>query len=255
LNGDNGNDTLIGGTGADILRGGGGRDKLDGGNGNDTLIGGTGADILRGGGGRDKLDGGKGNDTYYVNTGDKLIDSGGKDTVRLDGSNKVWKLTAGFEKLYGNASDNTLKGNALANLINGGNGNDTLIGAGGADKLIGGAGNDVLRGGRGDDIFVFDGELNNVGIDRIIDFNPNNDSVQLENSVFTKLAETGSLDEAFFQSGAGLDHGLDDNDYLVYNSTDGSLYYDVDGSGSETAVKIAILGGHPDLTAADIIVI
>ena len=49
LNGGNGNDILIGGTGADSLDGGDGRDLLIGGAGKDTLTGDAGDDILIGG--------------------------------------------------------------------------------------------------------------------------------------------------------------------------------------------------------------
>jgi Ca2+-binding RTX toxin-like protein len=53
LNGDSGNNTLVGGAGDDTLSGFQGRDHLTGGAGNDQLAGGTGADTLVGGAGND----------------------------------------------------------------------------------------------------------------------------------------------------------------------------------------------------------
>ncbi|NVZ73213.1 type I secretion C-terminal target domain-containing protein, partial [Pseudomonas costantinii] len=65
-----GNDTLLGGAGDDILFGQGGNDTLDGGKGNDILLGGTGNDTLIGGPGNDILIGGSGADTFVWKSGD-----------------------------------------------------------------------------------------------------------------------------------------------------------------------------------------
>ncbi|MDP9519449.1 immunoglobulin-like domain-containing protein, partial [Pseudomonas protegens] len=65
-----GNDTLLGGAGNDILFGQGGNDTLDGGKGNDILLGGTGKDTLIGGQGNDILIGGSGADTFVWKAGD-----------------------------------------------------------------------------------------------------------------------------------------------------------------------------------------
>ncbi|WP_314388571.1 immunoglobulin-like domain-containing protein, partial [Pseudomonas brenneri] len=65
-----GNDTLLGGAGDDILFGQGGNDYLDGGKGNDILLGGTGSDTLIGGQGNDILIGGTGADTFVWRAGD-----------------------------------------------------------------------------------------------------------------------------------------------------------------------------------------
>jgi Ca2+-binding RTX toxin-like protein len=54
---------LQGGNGRDLLIGGSGNDNIDGGNARDTIVGGAGDDVLSGGRARDVLDGGEGNDT------------------------------------------------------------------------------------------------------------------------------------------------------------------------------------------------
>jgi Ca2+-binding RTX toxin-like protein len=58
LNGDAGNDNLIGAAGRDFLFGGIGNDRISGGNGSDPLVGGAGNDQLQGHRGNDVLNGG-----------------------------------------------------------------------------------------------------------------------------------------------------------------------------------------------------
>ncbi|MES2149175.1 MAG: Ig-like domain-containing protein [Pseudomonadota bacterium] len=137
--GGNGNDKIVGNTGADILSGGNGNDTLDGGAGNDLLSGGSGNDNLLGGEGNDSLDGGSGNDSL----------SGGNGNDSLDGG----------------IGDDVLQGGA---------GVDSLVGNGGNDVLWGGAGNDLLNGGSGGDLFVFSSQS---GRDTIVDFNPADDAI------------------------------------------------------------------------------
>ena len=60
--GEDGNDILVGQDGSDLLEGGDGLDTMDGGTGDDTLEGGDGNDILRGRNGEDELAGGDGRD-------------------------------------------------------------------------------------------------------------------------------------------------------------------------------------------------
>lgn len=91
--GDDGNNSLTGGSGVDVLFGNGGDDTLTGNGGNDTLYGGAGNDTLYGNGGDDTLDGGSGNDflsgssnndTYiYLSGNDTIVESGGTDVLVL----------------------------------------------------------------------------------------------------------------------------------------------------------------------------
>jgi Ca2+-binding RTX toxin-like protein len=86
ISGGGGNDRLEGGGGADRLSGGSGDDTLRGGAGNDTLSGGLGSDLLEAGLGEDRLDGGAGNDLYLfasggLTLGDLIADESGSDDV------------------------------------------------------------------------------------------------------------------------------------------------------------------------------
>src|SRR5262245_48307877 len=85
-----GNDTLIGGSGADQLFGGAGNDTLLGKGGNDQLFGGAGNDVLIGGAGNDQVFGEAGDDRMIWNPGDgsDLFEGGaGNDTAEVNGGN------------------------------------------------------------------------------------------------------------------------------------------------------------------------
>ncbi|MFZ5855964.1 MAG: beta strand repeat-containing protein [Chloroflexota bacterium] len=76
LFGMNGNDVLNGGANGDLLCGGNGNDTLNGGAGNDTLNGELGDDILNGGSGNDALSGMSGADTLTGSTGADYFSGG-----------------------------------------------------------------------------------------------------------------------------------------------------------------------------------
>jgi serralysin len=87
LNGDNGNDVLDGGGGIDTLIGGNGDDMLFGSVGIDTLMGGNGDDSLDGGAGDDSLTGGKGPDQFVFNAGfgdDVITDFENNDVIQFE---------------------------------------------------------------------------------------------------------------------------------------------------------------------------
>ena len=263
LNGKDGNDLLIGKGGNDDLQGGNGNDTLNGGAGNDLIRGDDGDDTLNGGIGIDQLLGGFGNDTYFVDdVGDEVFDV--SPAAALGGIDKIYssvnyRLLSTVENLTltgtlaingtGNSLANIIIGNSGNNVLNGGPGNDTLNGGAGNDSLNGGAGTNSLVGGIGKDIFKFK-TANHA--DMITDFAVVDDTLQLENAVFTALTTTGTLAANQFRIGT---KAVDGNDFVVYNSTTGQLLYDADGSGAGTAVPIAMMGVGLSLTNADIVVI
>ena len=103
----------------------------------------------------------------------------------------------------------------------------------------------------GKDIFKFNAALN-ANTDRITDFVVIDDTIQLENAIFTKLTTTGLLSANYFVKGASA---LDSNDYVIYNPATGVITYDADGSNAGIGVKIAVLGTNLALTSADFSVI
>ncbi|MGO4389634.1 Ig-like domain-containing protein [Microvirga sp. 2YAF29] len=163
------------------------------------------------------------------------------------------------ETQSGTRSGNILSGGIGNDKLFGLSGNDRLFGAGGNDTLYGGAGKDVLTGDAGSDVFVFDTRPNKkTNVDKIADFIVKDDSIYLENKVFTKLGKKGSedspaqLSKAFFTIGS---KAKDKNDYIIYDKKKGVLYYDADGSGEGKAVEIAKLSKNLAMTHKDFFVI
>lgn len=76
IEGGSGNDVLTGGGGANTILGGAGNDLLYGADGADILLGGDGDDLLFGGAGRDILIGGDGADTLLGNADDDILVAG-----------------------------------------------------------------------------------------------------------------------------------------------------------------------------------
>jgi Ca2+-binding RTX toxin-like protein len=161
----------------------------------------------------------------------------------------------------------TLWGTPGVDVLTGENGNDTIYGSGandvlsgeaGNDWIYGGLGNDQLTGGAGKDVFVFDTRTNKrTNVDRVEDFRFQDDSIYLENKIFTKLG-SGSVSKPkkfkadMFTTGT---KAKDAEDRIVYDKKTGSLYYDQDGTGSKAQVKIATLTNKATLKYDDFFVI
>jgi cyclophilin family peptidyl-prolyl cis-trans isomerase len=128
---------VIGGSGNDMLVGGGGDDVIRGGRGGDTVAGGGGDDKLRGNRGDDEITGGDGDDRI----------AGGRDDDDIDGE-------AGDDRAKGHHGDDTMAGGEGDDMLAGGDGDDEIDGNDGDDKLRGGAGNDDLAGSEGDDTLI-----------------------------------------------------------------------------------------------------
>ena len=75
------------------------------------------------------------------------------------------------------------------------------------------------------------------------------------------IAGTGGYFESIgfrpgrFFAAAGATGGHDADDRLVYNTSNGVLYYDADGSGAGAAQVVATFQGGVSISAADITVI
>ncbi|WP_176556140.1 calcium-binding protein [Rubellimicrobium rubrum] len=148
--------------------------------------------------------------------------------------------------LAGRHGNDRLGGNARANVLDGGAGHDTLSGRGGNDVLTGGAGRDLLVGGPGADDFVF--EHRGHGPDRIQGWGSGDDII-LDDAAFRGIGGAGNLPGSAFQVlGQGR---VDASDRILYDRSEGKVYYDLDGAGGRMRELLADLDSTPWLGADD----
>jgi Ca2+-binding RTX toxin-like protein len=127
----------------------------------------------------------------------------------------------------------------------------SVTGNAGRNVIDGGAGADQLWGKAGADTFAFGAALGS-GVDSIMDFNARDDTIRLDNQIFSALPD-GTLGKGAFYAGTAA-HDADDR--IIYDAVTHRLYYDADGSGSQAAILFAELyGSNLKLTNADFVVI
>ena len=175
------NDTLTGGTSADILLDGAGDDRMTGGGGADLFV--LAADGQRDTItdfriGTDRIDVSAWQDLYSTHQLEVRTQSWGADIrygderliLRSDNGSSIDMADLVATDVFGiaqllpfedrpeNQSSRTgtnegdlMEGNALNNIFRGMAGNDQLLGMNGNDRLIGGDGRDILKGGSGSD--------------------------------------------------------------------------------------------------------
>ena len=214
-----------------------------------AIIGNNGANVLDGGKGVDTLTGHGGNDTYVVDrAADAIVErkGAGKDVVvtsvnyRLGAGDEIEQIQAANValktplKLTGNEFANVVFGNAGANVLNGLGGKDTLV------------------GGKGRDLFQLTTKPGAANFDHIQDFSTRDDRIALENGVFRKLGKAGGLASQAFVKGP---EALDASDRVIYDPTNGGLYYDPDGTGAAAKVLVAALKKGLSMNAGDFLVI
>lgn len=221
MNGNAGNDTILGSLGGDSLSGNEGNDAVNGLAGNDSITGSTGDDILAGGLGDDTIDGGDGEDFITGNLGnDRMRGGAGNDTLR------------GFE------GDDTLDGQGGDDNLNGMDGNDVIRGGVGRDQISGGAGNDSIDGGRNDD------SINgNTGNDSIVG-DHGNDYINAGDGNNTVYGGDGD-DTVLSEGGDDIVVAGDGNDVV---STDGGNDVILGGDGNDT---VQAGGGNDTILGGD----
>ncbi|WP_427159850.1 VCBS domain-containing protein [Aliinostoc sp. HNIBRCY26] len=291
INGFGGNDYIEGLAENDIIDGGTGRfDRIFGGNGNDEIIDPDGILGAHGGTGNDtinitfaanwdndtnsstaprsdgKITGGYGSDTitvtmnnsqFFINLkGDESVSNtpqDGDDVVTLLGSyqNAVVDLGGGNDTFIGGIGSDNVSGGAGNDTIFGFGGNDKLTGNDGDDILVGGAGNDNLTGGNGKDIFSFSSPLSD-GIDTITDFSVLDDKIRVDAVGFGGGLVAGVLAQTQFVLGSVAQN---ESSRFIYNQSTGTLFFDVDGTGSSRQVQIATLSNKAVIDSTNIVVI
>jgi len=110
-----------------------------------------------------------------------------------------------------------------------------------------------LEGGSGADHFIFNTALGTANVDRIQPYSATDDTILLDDAIFTALGSPGALAAGAFKAGAAA---TDADDRIIYNATTGALFYDQDGNGATAAVQFATLTSITGtITHADFLII
>jgi serralysin len=198
-----------------------------------------------------------------------IYDAGGIDTLDFSGFtdktlidlregnfSDTASMTRNVSIAFGTVIENAVGGQAADRIV----GNDVanaLKGGKGGDRLDGGLGKDKLQGGAGRDKFVFSVTPGAADADKIVGFVAADDTILLERSLFRGIGKTDGIalkDSRFHASKSGQAH--DHSDRITYDTTDGKLYWDRDGSGTAHDRELfATLKGHPSVDAADFLIV
>lgn len=179
---------------------------------------------------------------------DKLVVSGGEGDDQIDGSRLK---RDGVASPTENRIQLTLDGGAGYDSLLGSDGDDILLGGAGYDTLLGDKGADILTGGEGQDSFRYD-KLNEAG-DTITDFSAIDDQILIRGAGFGGGLTAGSpISVDQFTLGISATDG---SDRFIYNNASGELYFDRDGTGSQSQVLLATLTGAPSISNTNIAVI
>ncbi|MCH2590612.1 MAG: S8 family serine peptidase [Planctomycetales bacterium] len=194
LNGEGGNDSLLGSTGNDALNGADGDDTFVGGDGNDTLAGGSGIDQLH----------------QSADANQVLIDSTatGLGTDSISAIEEAW--------LVGGISDNSLDASAFAGSV-------TLQGLAGNDSLWGATGNDSLDGGDDTDQIHQVRDADQVLTNTLVTGDGNDTLSSIEQAQLTAGGSNNTLDASGFDAGPVTLDGAGGDDTLLGSASDDSL--------------------------------
>jgi VCBS repeat-containing protein len=242
LEGTIGGDTINALAGADFAAGMAGDDLIYGGEGMDNLFGNEDDDIIDGGGDDDQLTGGEGND--------QLLGQAGNDILFGENGDDQMSGGDGLDNLAGEAGSDVLAGGNDDDVLSGGDGIDSLDGGDANDVLTGGSDSDVLTGGAGADTFSF--EFPAGGPDEVTDFAGGVDLIQILSGGFGGGLVAG--DPVSLVSGSDPSATAASGQFL-FDTDDGRLLWDADGTGSDAAVLVATFSNLPTLTASDFVVI
>lgn len=277
IDGHDGNDRLIGGLGSDTVSyisvsdavtvslaklgnqqtGGGDIDRLTGFENltgsafDDLLTGNNFVNTIHGDEGDDTIEGGRAADFLFgdgnTSDGDSVSYAHSAQAVIVDLNIAVQALTLGVAA-NGDASGDTLSG--FENIIGSGR-SDFLIGDAGSNTLSGGMGRDTLTGNAGEDVFHFN-RLVEKG-DHITDFVSLEDSLEFAAAGF-KNAIPGDVN-LVVGTGTGLVSAAREATFL-YDTANGNLYYDMDGTGAAAKQLMVTLDNVPlSLSALDILIV
>lgn len=168
-------------------------------------------------------------------------------------------LIAGKTTYRGSNDDNAISSNDHGGRLFGKGGDDLMVGGLGDDLLKGGRGNDTIRlgkgndtaiGGKGSDTFLFIEEMSGVTVDKVKDFQPGKDILQIA-FTFGDAITPGELLASEFRIGK---RAKDEDDHIVFWKAKGAIYYDPDGRGGDPQVLFAKVQKGLGLTHNDFLI-
>jgi len=224
-----------------------GNDSLTGTSGNDTIRGFGGNDLIRAGstGGADVIDGGAGTDSIEFK--ERATSAVVVDFVAgtISGGSSGTISFSNVERIVAGNFNDSMTGSATG---------QTLTGQAGADTLWGAGGIDTLWGGTGADRFIFR-ETGTGNADLVRDWASGSDKLLLDGAVMSALGATGNFaagDARFKANSTGT--ATDASDRVIYNTSNGQVWYDADGNGAGARQLIATLQSGATLVATDLVV-
>jgi hypothetical protein len=223
----------VGGDGNDRIEGSESSDEIfadpvpaDDQGGNDEVWGRSGDDLIRAFGGNNLVYGGPGDDELITADGTDHVEGGPGDDEIQGGR--------GTDLLIGGPGDDEVRGGEDDDLLYGGPGADRVIGSSGDDVVYGGAGVDRLEGREGRDRFAW--SSSDEGIDTVQGFEPGLDSLAVAGILAGQIRDEGDLEQYLTLTPEG-------------DGTGSRLRVDREGDGPAPWRDLAIIQGHPGLSA------
>ena len=186
----------------------------------------------------------------------------GHDTLSGNDKDNAIDGKKGNDTISGGKGADTLKGSEGNDRLEGGKGKDSLVGGEGKDTLKGGAGNDTLQGGKGadkldggdgNDQFRFDtAPGSGSNIDHIVNFKRGADKIALDDARFDV---GGSPSAGEFLARDSGHKATKASHHIIYDRSNGELWYDADGKGGDGPLQFAVIDNKPQHLSADDFVI
>ncbi|MFN9554078.1 MAG: glycosyl hydrolase family 18 protein [Dolichospermum sp.] len=190
-----------------------------------------------------------------ASTATLTIDPTGDSTVESN-ETVVLTLASGTGYTIGTttAVTGTITNDDTAGLLIGDATNNNLVGGSGNDTFLGLGGNDTLTGGLGADKFRFNSP--SEGMDTITDFSKaQGDKIELFAPGFNSLVWTDGVTNALAPSVFSVGTSANSwTNHIIYNNSNGIVYFDADALGSGLQVALAQLSPVLNLTNQDFIV-
>ena len=285
ITGKSGNDSITGKLGNDFLNGQAGNDLLDGGAGIDTIDGGEGIDTaiyqfaptgvevyLSNSEGffGTVFDDERNIEDYLVNI-ENVFGSEFNDIIRGNDSNNSLSGRDGKDTIFGSRSriggdsDDTITGGAGDDFISGSgltedsnedNGRNTFV-----DTPLSIDGNDVIVGGTGNDTIIGSGDTVGSGTNQLIYLNPEEGG----DTIFRFASSRDKIAVVAAGFGGGLSPGaLPESSFVIGSAAtnsehrfildEGSLFFDVDGSGAAPQQLIAdFIDSSPGFSSIEVL--